>query len=136
MASTEIVEAREVIHLLYLDAREMKPRTREQMRLIIGEGILCLHSNRNKIPEFIRLLNFLDFLETIGYLYDSNAITLIEIRELLGNSMIYYFEIFKPFIVFRREDTDDKKFYENFEKLYNKIKNYPEKKCWFSRSLK
>ncbi|HAT1660474.1 TPA: hypothetical protein I8Y75_002615 [Legionella pneumophila] len=68
-ASTEIVEAREVIHLLYLDAREMEPKykSREEMRLIIGKGIMDMHSNREKIPEFIRLLNFLDFLETIGY---------------------------------------------------------------------
>ncbi|WP_420324126.1 DUF4760 domain-containing protein [Legionella birminghamensis] len=57
----------------------------------------------------------------------------MEARELLGNSIIYYFDIFKPFIEMRRSETNDNKFYEHFENLYNDVKNYtaPPCRCFF-----
>lgn len=135
-ASLEIIQAREVIHRFYLDARKISDSPHE-WKIIIGAGIKYLHRNDNKVEDFIKLLNFLDFLETIGYLHYINAVTVYEVRELLGNSIVYYFEIFKPFILLRREETKDNKFYEHFERLYSKIINYEESKCWlfnFKRS--
>ncbi|KTC71482.1 hypothetical protein Lbir_1736 [Legionella birminghamensis] len=66
--SCEIIAAREVIHCLYLDARKIypDPKHNKQWREIIGEGIKYLHKNEDQVPNFIKLLNFLDFLETIG----------------------------------------------------------------------
>lgn len=127
-ASSEIILAREVIHLLYLDTYKIPPenKTCKERRFIIGQGIKCLNFNRDKVKEFISLLNFLDFLETIGYIYFAKGITLIEIRELLGNSIVFYYEIFEDFIEFRRTETNDKKFYEHFERLYKEVKNYKE----------
>lgn len=72
----------------------------------------------------------MDFLETIGYLHYINAVTVGEVRELLGNSIVYYYEIFEPFILLRRKETDDIKFYEHFERLYFNVRNYKEQKCW------
>ena len=129
-ASSEIIQAREVIHKLYLDAKKISPSSPQEWKIIVGAGIKYLHENKEKIEDFIRLLNFLDFLETIGYLHYINAVTVGEVRELLGNSIVYYYEIFRPFILLRRKETDDKKFYEHFESLYFNVINYKEPKCW------
>ncbi|WP_106225638.1 DUF4760 domain-containing protein [Legionella pneumophila] len=124
--SEEIIRAREVIHQLYLDAMNLLPnqKTNKDLCDIVGQGIKDLHGNQEKIEHFISLLNLLDFWETIGYLYYCKAITILEIRELFGNSIVYYFVIYKPFIEFRREQTLDLKFYEHFENLYKAVKNY------------
>lgn len=120
--SIEIIEAREVIHELYLAAEELNPeRDNEEIKSIIAHQIMALKDNKDKIKPFIKLLNFLDFFETIGYLHDKKAITTEEVSELLGNSIIYFYDIFSLYISYRR-NTKDPKFYIKFEKLYLELK--------------
>ncbi|HBD9375990.1 TPA: hypothetical protein KLD42_002906 [Legionella pneumophila] len=121
-ASSEIVKAREVIHKLYLDAKKEHPEyENEQIKPIIAQAIRDLNDDEKKIKEFIKLLNFLDFLETIGYLHSRKAITTEEVSELLGNSIIYFYDIFSIYISYRRT-TKDPGFYIKFEKLYLEVK--------------
>jgi hypothetical protein len=61
-----------------------------------------IHDDEKKVTDFIYLLNFLDFLETIGYLHSEKAISLDGVRELLGNSIIYFYEIFSVYIEYRK----------------------------------
>lgn len=121
-ASPEIIRAREVIHKLYLDATKSHPQyENQQIKPLIAQAIMELHNNKTQIEEFIKLLNFLDFLETIGYLHSKKAITTEEVSELLGNSIIYFYDIFSVYIDYRRK-TKDPGFYIKFEKLYLEVK--------------
>ena len=108
--SREIIKARGVIHELYLNAKENnKEYTNEQITGVVANSIMDLNKNKNKkrIEDFISLLNFLDFLETIGYMRSENAIEIQEINELMGNSLVYFFDIFRPYIEYRRKEKDD-----------------------------
>ena len=121
-SSAEIVRAREVIHKLYLDAKEAYPKyDNEQLKPIIAQAIMELNDNQDQIEQFIKLLNFLDFLETIGFLHYKKAITTEEVSELIGNSIIYFYDIFSIYIAYRRR-TKDKGFYTKFENLYLEVK--------------
>ncbi|MGQ3888464.1 DUF4760 domain-containing protein [Legionella sp. CNM-1927-20] len=121
-ASPEIIRAREVIHKLYLDAKTMHPQyENQQIKPLIAQKIMDLNDDESQIEEFIKLLNFLDFLETIGYLHSRKAITTEEVTELLGNSIIYFYDIFSIYIAYRRK-TKDPDFYIKFEKLYLEVK--------------
>ncbi|VEB35513.1 DUF4760 domain-containing protein [Legionella cherrii] len=125
-ASPEIIRAREVIHKLYLDAKKLYPQyENQQIKPIIAQAIMDLNDDETQIEQFIKLLNFLDFLETIGYLHSREAITTEEVSELIGNSIIYFYDIFSIYIAYRRK-TKDPGFYIKFEKLYLEIKT---KKC-------
>ncbi|MGQ3890944.1 DUF4760 domain-containing protein [Legionella sp. CNM-4043-24] len=123
-SSPEIIRAREVIHELYLDAKELNPQFKEnneQIKAIISFGIMKLHDDKRKTEKFISLLNFLDFLETIGYLHSQDSISTEEVSDLLGNSIVYFYDIFSIYIAYRRKSKDIG-FYLNFEKLYLKVK--------------
>ncbi len=121
-ASAEIIRAREVIHKLYLDAKKLHPTyENQQIKPLIAQAIMDLNDDETQIEPFIKLLNFLDFLETIGYLHSRKAITTEEVSELLGNSIIYFYDIFSIYIAYRRK-TKDPRFYLKFEKLYLEVK--------------
>lgn len=123
-SSPEIIKAREVIHELYLDAKQLNPQLKEdneQIKPIIALGIMNLHDNKRETHKFVSLLNFLDFLETIGYLHSQKSITTEEVSDLLGNSIVYFYDIFNIYIAYKRK-TKDIGFYLNFEKLYLEVK--------------
>ncbi len=114
--SSEIIQAREVIHKLYLQASSDKHNSDEKIQAIIGASILKMENNPKEIREFILLLNFMDFLETIGFLWYTESISINEINELLGNSIKYFYKIFEKYIHHRREK--DILFYKRFSELY------------------
>ncbi len=122
-ASPEIIRAREVIHDIYLRAKHLNPHLsdNEQIKSVIALGIMKLHDNETQSGEFISLLNFLDFLETIGYLHSKKAVTTEDVSELLGNSIIYFYDIFSIYISYRRK-SKDQGFYINFERLYLEVR--------------
>lgn len=123
---SEIIHAREIIHEFYLTATELYPDfDNDQIKPIIGKMINDIHNNIGRKRDFIYLLNFLDFLETIGYLYVKKGVTIPELNELLGNSIVYFYEIYEPYIKHRRKK--DPKFYDQFEKLYESVNRY--QKC-------
>ena len=94
--SAESVKARIIIHKFYCKTRNgvceevhIKKIANEIKKL--GES-----SNDKDCENFISLLNFLDFLETAAYFSNKNYINRKEIGELCGNSIVYYYKIFKP----------------------------------------
>lgn len=123
-SSSEIIKARRVIHEFYLLAQSDNTLTQEQINFAIGQQILRIRNENTPeaIEKFISLLNFLDFLETIGYLYNRNSLLIKDIHELSGNSVCYFYEIFKPYILHRRKK--DPMFYKMFENLYLDLCKY------------
>ncbi|MCL9685835.1 DUF4760 domain-containing protein [Legionella maioricensis] len=123
--SHEIIKAREIIHEHYLAIQqENKEIEIDALKHELGKKIIVISRDVNSKEEYIYLLNFLDFLETIGYLYVQKAVTIPELNELLGNSIVYFYEIFHPYIKHRRNSKADQKFYSQFEQLYKSVKNH------------
>lgn len=128
-SSPEIIRAREVIHEFYLYAKQENGNlTQESLNFVIGQQILAISkiNNSKKIKEFISLLNFLDFLETIGYMYSIRSLEIKDIQELSGNSILYFYKIFEAYIIYRRQK--DPLFYKMFEHLYLDLRTYCNKK--------
>lgn len=125
---TQIIEAREVIHQFYLDARKITQGKECQIE-IISNGILALSRSEEEkhIKQYVRILNFLDFMETVGYLYSTEDVTFEQLNELCGNTLKFNFLVFKALIKRKRSDHKDRTLYENFEKLYEALIN-PESK--------
>ncbi|HHT9753514.1 TPA: DUF4760 domain-containing protein, partial [Legionella pneumophila] len=124
-SSAEIIKAREVIHEFYLSAKEANSKlTQNDLNYVIGQQILAISKINipKEISKFISLLNFLDFLETIGYMYYNGSLEIKDIQELSGNSIMYFYKIFEPYILYRREK--DCMFYKMFEKLYLDLCKY------------
>lgn len=131
-SSNEVIKARLVIHKLYLNAQKQVSKIHRHeskyITPIIAKGIMELHDKEENAKDFIYLLNFLDFLETIGYLHSEKSISTDEVRELLANSIIYFYEIFSDYIDYRRK-TKDPAFYQHFEKLKDSLLNKCTPKC-------
>lgn len=121
-SNTENIKAREIIHKMFLDVKKSHPKyNHHQIAPLIAVQIRDLHDNPNKIEDYIILANFVDFLETIGYLYEQTNLTTVEIKEFLGNSLIYFYEIFSIYISYKRQ-IKDQSLYDKFEKLYIEMK--------------
>lgn len=128
--SSESIRARVIIHDLYLQAREKNKEPLEglspecQDKLIqcwVGKKIDELGSDPERKEDFIHLLNFLDFMETIGYLSVKDYVTSNELDALCGESLVFSYNIFKYYIDRKRSRHNNDGFYENFDKLYNKL---------------
>ena len=105
-SSTEIIKAREVLHEFYLSAKEVNLQlTQHDLNFVIGQQILLISkiNKPSEISKFISLLNFLDFLETIGYIYYTGSLEAKDIQELSGNSIMYFYKIFEAYVLYRRE---------------------------------
>ncbi len=92
-SSPEILKARKIIHELSLRHNGSVEE--------IGKEILGKAKNPYEIEEFVLIRNFLDFMETIGFLYCNNkdkAINACSLYELCGESLIFNFKIFKKYI--------------------------------------
>lgn len=122
--SKEVIEARVIIHHIQLKFIKNGNISKEDLQQKIGEEI-CNKIRRDDdyTEKYIILLNFLDFLETIGFLCNSDRLDEEDIRELCGNSIVYFYEIFCPLIKIRRDEKGDQSFYSQLEKLAGKIKN-------------
>ena len=138
-SSREIIKARIIIHKMYINTKTTHPLKNNychdydkfiESKLSEEINMLSEAKEENKIEEFVYLLNFLDFLETIGYLESKNKIGLTEIEELLGNSIKFHFKIFENYIYNRRKEHKNNEFYLCIESLYYKIKEpRKRKKC-------
>ncbi|HAT2147266.1 DUF4760 domain-containing protein [Legionella pneumophila] len=133
--SPEIIKAREIIHEYYLNIKQKNNEIEiDTLKQELGKKVIVISRDINFKSDYIYLLNFLDFLETIGYLYVRNAVTIPELNELLGNSIVYFYEIFQPYIKHRRDSKGDQKFYSQFEQLYKSVKNHQkcsvDQCCW------
>lgn len=129
--SLEIIKARIIIHRLYLRTKEKNERKRiskfpiqeyeDTINKEIGEQIIEMSEDKGKERSFIYLLNFLDFMETIGYLCSEKHITAKALNELCGESLKYNYQIFEAYIDYRNSKHTGR-FYCEFKKLYRNIK--------------
>lgn len=132
----EIIKARIIIHEIYLQVKknnrnllvELGRHCRDSsIQNSIGEKIIELSNTKKKEVDFIYLLNFLDFMETIGYIESIGQITVDELEALCGESLMFNYKIFKPYIQDKRSRHQNDEFYENFDKLYEKLKDKKKK---------
>ncbi|MGL6028741.1 MAG: DUF4760 domain-containing protein, partial [Legionella sp.] len=77
--------------------------------------------NIEKSEQFVYLLNFLDFLETISFFANHDYISEIEINELIGCSLKYYFCVYEDLIQERRRKYGTSQYYNELETLAKKI---------------
>lgn len=124
----EILDARTIIHKMYLPLKKKGKKSnlrgsslREYYEDVISESIIEMSESAESPEDFLKLLNYLDFMETIGFLWKNGYIEVEEINSLCGNSICFNYRIFKKYIKNRREEKMNEKFYENFEKLADEI---------------
>lgn len=133
--SSQSIKARAIIHELYLQAEKdneklsetLSPQCRDSaIQHCIGKKIIELGNRKKEEEKFIHLLNFLDFMETIGYMEDKGHVTSEELDALCGEALLFNYYIFQPYIMHKRIKHNNPEFYENFEKLYIKLKKRTE----------
>jgi hypothetical protein len=118
----EIIKARVLIHELYRGIYANNPnRPTDWKHKAIGQEIITLSEDASKKEDFIYILNFLDFMETIGYIAVHDHVSYKELDALCGESLIFNYRIFKHYIVHKRTKHDNKEFYKNFETLYEQL---------------
>jgi len=122
--SNEIMQARKIIHKFYCATRPENGNISLEVHINkISEEIKKISTIEDSAKDFIHLLNFLDFLETIAYFTHKNHITYNDIDELLGWSITYYFKVFKPWIYYRRKKYNNNKYYCELELLVCKLES-------------
>jgi len=125
-ASQQILDARIKIHKIYLEVRE-KPHNKScqclpEICFQIGQEIILMSGNETDAKDFINVLNFLDFMETIGFLVEKDYVNHEDLSALVGESLVFNFLIFQPYILHKRAKHNMQYFYIHFERLYDKIK--------------
>lgn len=122
--NTEIIKAREIIHFIYAESKKEDKKTEEQHCEFIANYINDLGENYNdidKMKQYICLLNFLDFLETVSLFGNEGYISIELVNDLMNQSLIFFFTIFKKRIDERRWKYKDPSFYIQFEKLVKRL---------------
>lgn len=122
--SKEIIRARAIIQRLYREASPLDKAVCEKEYLrAMAKSIDELRSSTDSHSslQITYLLNFLDFLETIAYFTRKKFISVYEVDELLGHSLIFYFKVYKPWIYDRRVRYQEKSYYSELENLIEKI---------------
>lgn len=89
----------------------------------VGKKIIELSQNAQDSEKFIHILHIIDFMETIGYLYNKEEAGLNkdDIKELFGDSLKTNYKIFKPYIKYVRNFKGSKKMYREFQDMYKDI---------------
>lgn len=122
--SKEILFARTIIHEIYLTVcNERKLSTDSMIQREIGKRIKKMSETIEEKRRFMLVLNLLDFLETIGYLHKEENIKTPRLQALLGESLIFHYNVFRPYIRHKRRKHGSKNFYKAFENLYNDLTN-------------
>lgn len=130
----ESLAAREIIHKFYLrhELEDGRSNNESYSDLCekVGGDILNLRWDIERTNDFIFILNFLDLMETIGYLFSKGYMDVENIEDLCGYSVAFNYKIFEKYIQSKRErygqniDNFDKekKYYYYFEELYRALK--------------
>lgn len=137
----EIIKARQIIHVIYRAVCDEKGYENKKKELNLTKHIypyisqiiieLSVSSEIEKQKAFIYLLNYLDFMESIAFLYkeETDEKKLDELNAFCGDTLIFNYGIFYGYIKYknRKHSTINStkgslKYYENFHKLVHKIK--------------
>lgn len=73
------------------------------------------------MKDFVSLLNFLDYLETIALFYNKGSIDRSDLEILSGDSIRFYYAVFSIFIAHRRSNTNNRSYYSELEKCINDL---------------
>lgn len=119
LSSSEIIKARAIIQRLY-SLTKSSGNCEDTHIDKIADQIKDMGQNPMDSLEFTYLLNFLDFLETISYYCNRNYISLDDLDDLLGNTMVYYYKVFKKWIYYRKGKYNDN-FYKELETVIENI---------------
>jgi hypothetical protein len=141
--STEIIKARAIIQKLY---RESNPHNNPVPKEIYFQRMadkidqIRIAKNNKSCRDFSYLLNLIDFLESVAYFARKKYITVKDVDELIGNSMVFYYNVFKQWIYYRRKTYHNNSYYCEFEALIEKIESHLEKErlaktCFLIRLL-
>lgn len=126
--SEQILKAREIIHELYMESKEKNQsfQSESEHRTWMGQKIIDYSISKfdkpDEMKKYVTLLSFLDFLETIAYMANVDKWKQDDLSETLGNSLLFYYEIFRPKIYQRREKYEDNSFYMQIENLAHSLK--------------
>lgn len=128
--NNESIKARSVIHKLYHEISERHKSGLEDIPFTerdvfiqakLGSEIILLSKNITLTDDFIYLLNFLDFMESIAFLVEEKHVSARKLNILCGESIIFNYIIFQPYIQQRRVRHGNKNFYKCFENLYKEM---------------
>lgn len=72
------------------------------------------------------LLNFLDFLETIAYFCKANSLSVADVQNLLGYSLVFYYDVFERWLKYRQKKIGEGK-YSEIQWLVKKIRQVDSK---------
>ncbi len=121
--SEPILKARHIIQRLYRESNNLHPGSPESVhRSHIAIRINEISEDINSSEEYTYLLNLLDFLETISYFANEGYISELDIKNLMGPSMGFFFTIFTPRIEHRRKKYGNQGYYCELQKLVDKMK--------------
>lgn len=123
--SPEILKARVIIHELYCLTYQDEIDINIHINKI-AKKILTMKNKVDSSTNFIYLYNFLNFLETIAYFANNNYISNVDVDELLGGSLKYYYLVFKLLIEDKRKKYQSDYYYCELETLAKRIhENHP-----------
>lgn len=125
----ESLEAKTILHEMYINSKSNKypPGGKEHLAEIAKRIQEMSKSNDIKVlTNFMKLINFLDTLETIAYFvnkderFKKNKVK--DIEEFLGNSVIYFYLVFEKWINENcREKHGDYSYYYELEELVRNL---------------
>lgn len=118
--SDQIIKARTIIHKFYCESRSEEICQETHIKKI-SERIKEIGTNSEKADDFVCLLNFLDFLETISYFANNNYLSKRDVQELIAESLTFYYKVFEPWIYYRRQKYSNDNFYREVENLVKDI---------------
>lgn len=128
LGDENIIKARELIHSYYKASRTENPTYSHLDHCNnIANVINELGENKDindyqSTKDYVFLLSFMDFLETVSLFVNKGYVSLKEVDELMNQSLVFFYSIFSKRIETRRRKYDDNTYYKQFEILQNKIK--------------
>jgi len=140
--TSDVIKARRIIHSLYRYADKNNkngPKTLEYLQGQVSIYLYKLKNNKLDILDykndellqekhFSLVLNFLDLLEATAFFCNKGYIDGNDLRELSGDSIKYYFGIYKKIIEDRRDRRGENQYY-HFVSVYLKQEK-DLKACW------
>lgn len=139
--SKRMLIARTIIHNIYKSkANSTKLSDKEYSRIaleIVDMSDAYYDGSKKKYqsyyPEmevseqFMMILNFLDFLETIGFMFKNNDLNIEKLNSINGESILFYFRILKGYVEHKNR-KHNKVFYPNFTNLHNILEDLERKR--------
>ncbi|MFI5142264.1 MAG: hypothetical protein ACHQII_07905 [Bacteroidia bacterium] len=131
--SPEIIKARQIIHVLYRTAcdnvnyEERNPRVSlaETVYPEIAKAVVQMSVSTHPIirDKFIYLLNYLEFMESLGFLYkDADAKKIAELEAFCGHTLVFNYGVFFSYIEYKNTKHNKKGYFNEFKNLVKSIK--------------